>query len=262
MSFKILVPDTITCEIPGELGAAQVYDTRAPLPDSDLDADALVVWGMPPELLADASRRLKRVRWIQSLAAGADAVLSAGFPADAVVTSGVSLHDQTVTEHALALTLAAARSLHTLVRAQIGHRWASEIGGLQPVHNPEKFTTLRGAHVTIWGFGSIGRTLAPHLTALGARVTGIARTARQEGAYEVLAASKLPEILPRTDVLIMILPASDSTDSVLDAATLELLPRHSWLINVGRGATVDEGALIAALRKNESGGAAPDVDAP
>ena len=78
---------------------------------------------------------------------------------------------------ALALTLAAARQLHTLVRAQLGHRWAAELGGRQPAYDPNRFTTLRGAHVVIWGFGSIAQTLAPVLTTLGARVTGVARSA-------------------------------------------------------------------------------------
>ena len=61
---------------------------------------------------------------------------------------------------------AAARRLHRAFAAQRDHEWATDIGGLQPEPSPGVFSTLRGAHVTIWGFGSIGRTLAPHLTAL------------------------------------------------------------------------------------------------
>lgn len=259
MTFKVLVPNTITCEIPPELGSAQVYDTQVPLPQDVLDADVLVVWGMSEELLSDAAKRLKKLSWVQVLSAGAEAAAAAGFAPDVILTNGRSLHDLTVAEHALALTLAAARSLHTLVRSQIGHRWASEIGGLQPAITPDKFTTLRGARVTIWGFGSIGKTLAPHLTALGAHVTGVARTARQEGSYRVISTVELPEQLPHTDVLIMILPANAATEKSLDAAVLALLPKHAWVINVGRGATVDEEALIEALRNNEIGGAALDV---
>lgn len=259
MSFKILIPDTITCEIPPELGSAQIYDPRHPLPDSALDADALVVWGMESDLLPDAARRLKRVRWVQVLSAGAEAAAAAGFATDAVLTNGRSLHDRPVAEHALALTLAAARSLHTLVRAQIGHRWAGELGGAQPEPTPGKFTTLRGARVAIWGFGSIGSTLAPHLTALGAQVTGVARTARRAGAYDVIATEDLPKILPETDVLIMILPANEQTEKALNADLLALLPKHAWLVNVGRGATVDEDALIDSLTNRSIGGAALDV---
>src|SRR5690625_3806033 len=199
MTYKILIPDTVESEVPAELGRAQIYDASQPLPENALDADALVVWGMPSNLLSDAARRLQQVRWVQVLSAGAEAAAAAGFAPNVILTNGRSLHDRPVAEHALALTLAAARSLHTLVRAQIGHRWAGELGGAQPEPTPGKFTTLRGARVTIWGFGSIGSTLAPHLSALGAHITGVARTARQEGDYEVIATADLPEILPQTD---------------------------------------------------------------
>lgn len=259
MTYKILIPDTVECEVPAELGRAQIYDASQPLPENALDADALVVWGMPSNLLSDAARRLQQVRWVQVLSAGAEAAAAAGFAPNVILTNGRSLHDRPVAEHALALTLAAARSLHTLVRAQIGHRWAGELGGAQPEPTPGKFTTLRDARVTIWGFGSIGSTLAPHLSALGAHVTGVARTARQEGDYDVIATADLPAILPQTDVLIMILPANAATEKSLDASLLGLLPAHSWVVNVGRGATVDEDALIDSLRAGSIAGAALDV---
>jgi len=259
MTFKILIPNTVACEIPSELGEAQIYDSHRPLSDDALDADALVVWGMPYDLLPDAARRLKRVRWVQVLSAGAEAAAAAGFAPDVILTNGRSLHDRPVAEHALALTLAAARSLHTLVRAQIGHRWAGELGGAQPEPTPGKFTTLRGARVTIWGFGSIGSTLAPHLAALGAHVTGVARTARREGDYDVIATAELAQILPETDVLIMILPANAGTEKALNADLLALLPAQAWVVNVGRGATVDEDALIASLASGSIAGAALDV---
>lgn len=259
MTFKILIPDTVECEIPAELGTAQIYDSSEPLPDDALDADALVVWGMPKNLLPDAARRLKKVRWVQVLSAGAEAAAAAGFSENVILTNGRSLHDRPVAEHALALTLAAARSLHTLVRAQIGHRWASELGGVQPVAPTDSFVTLRDARITIWGFGSIGSTLAPHLTALGAHVTGVGRTARKEGEYQVMATEYLPRILPETDVLIMILPASPETENALSGELIDLLPAHAWLINVGRGVTVDEDALIERLRNKKIAGAALDV---
>ena len=57
----------------------------------------------------------------------------------------------------------------------------------------------------------------------------------------------------------MILPSLPSTQKILDAKRLSLLPRHAWLVNVGRGATVDEDALVAALRDGALAGAALDV---
>lgn len=176
--MKVLLPDSVELDVtlpPGVTGV--VYATAEPIPDDHLDAEVLVVWGNPPGQLADAARRLDRLRWVQTLAAGPDAVLQAGFGPDVTVTAGLGLHDRTVAEHTLALVLAAARRLNLLVRAQIGHRWAGELGGLQPVREKHSFRTLRDAHVVIWGFGGIAATLAPLLAALGARVTGVARSA-------------------------------------------------------------------------------------
>jgi phosphoglycerate dehydrogenase-like enzyme len=113
--------------------------------------------------------------------------------------------------------------------------------------------------VVIWGFGGIAATLAPLLTALGARVTGVARTAGERHGFPVVTADDLPALLPATDVLISILPATDSTVRILNAAVLDRLPPHAWVVNVGRGSTLDETALLAALRSGRIGGAALDV---
>ena len=158
--MKILIPDTIPLDL-AELSGADAeldpvgYRVAEPVPEEHVDAEALVAWSNPPAQMADAARRLTALRWVQDLAAGPGVTLQAGFPDRVVITSGRSLHDRTVAEHALALTLAAARHLHVAVRAQIGHRWAPEIGGLQPHDNVRGFTTLRDATVAIWGFGGI-----------------------------------------------------------------------------------------------------------
>jgi len=258
--LKILIPDTVPLD-PAELRSDDLepvrYRIAEPVPEAHVDAEALVIWSNGREQLADAARRMTRLRWIQDLAAGPGPVLQAGFPDDVLLTSGRSLHDRTVAEHALALTLAAARHVHRAVRAQIGHRWASEIGGLQPHDNAQGFTTLRDATVVIWGFGSIGRTLAPLCTALGANVIGVARSPRSEGSVTVV--DDVDAVLPEADVLVMILPTTPSTDRALDARRLALLRPAAWLVNVGRGSTVDEDALADALHAGGLAGAALDV---
>jgi phosphoglycerate dehydrogenase-like enzyme len=257
---KILLPDSVEIRLDLPPGVeAVVYAVDRAVPGEHVDAEAMVVWGNPPGQLRDAAERLADLKWVQTLAAGADAVLGAGFGPSVVVTNGRTLHDLTVAEHALALVLAAARRLHLLVRAQVGHRWAGEWGGLQPVVETGRFRTLRDANVTIWGFGGIAATLAPHLRALGARITGVARSAGERHGFPVVAASELPEVLPHTDVLFMILPATPETHHALDASVLASLPRHAWLVNVGRGSTVDEAALLDAVRSGRLGGAALDV---
>lgn len=255
---KILVPDTVPID-PAEIDGATVvgYPATEPVPEQHVDADALVAWGNSPEVLADAARRLTRLRWVQDLAAGPGATLGAGFADSVVITSGRSLHDATVAEHALALALAAARHLNVAVRAQIGHRWAREIGGLQPLDNSRGLTTLRDARVVVWGFGSIAATLAPLLTALGADVVGVARTARRVGEVDVV--TDIDDVLPTADILLMILPSTAATEHALDARRLALLPPAAWLVNVGRGPTVDEDALVEALKAGRLAGAALDV---
>jgi len=234
------------------------YRVDGPFPDEALDADVLVAWGNGRRNLRDAATRLTRVRWVQSLAAGPDTILEAGFGPDVVVTSGRGLHDGPVAEHTLALVLACARRLPDLVRAQQEHRWAAELGGIQEIRSDE-FRSLAGARVLVWGFGSIAGRLAPLLTALGAHVTGVATRSGERHGLPVVAAQDVGSVLPGTDVLINLLPATPATRHTVDAAVLAQLPPHAWVVNVGRGATLDESALLDAVRAGRLAGAALDV---
>ncbi len=256
----LLLPSTLTDEptVPADIRVLR-YDVHEPMPDDALDAEALVLWGNSDELLADAARRLTRLRWVQTLAAGPDAALAAGFADDVVITSGRGLHDGPVAEHTLALILAAARRLPELVRAQDAHRWAGDLGGMQDARPGQVFRTLDRSRVLIWGFGSIAARLAPLLTALGAQVTGVATTAGDRNGFPVISAFDLPDHLPRTDVLVSLLPATDRTRHAVDADVLSSLPAHAWVVNVGRGATLDEAALLEAIRAGRLAGAALDV---
>ena len=258
--MKILLPDSLPLApaLPEGVQAVR-YGVAAPVPDEHLDAEALVVWGNAPADLRAVAGRMPRLRWVQTLAAGPDAVLGAGFPDDVVVTSGVGLHDRPVTEHALALVLALLRRLPAALAAQAEHRWADELGGLQPLHPEEAVTTLLDARVLVWGFGNIGQNLAPLLQALGAQVRGVGRSAGERSGVPVVAEDRLEAELEHTDVLVMILPATEATAHALDAARLAALPRHAFVVNVGRGTTVDEPALVAALTDGGIAGAALDV---
>jgi phosphoglycerate dehydrogenase-like enzyme len=239
---------------------AAAYDVAQPVPDDLVDAEALVVWGNATPQLADAARRMSRLRWVQTLAAGPDAVLAAGFAPHVRVTSGRGLHDGPVAEHTLALVLAVARRLPELVRAQDAHRWAAELGGRQRLpHEGGEFRSLSGARVLIWGFGSIAARLAPLLTVLGAQVIGVASRAGQRAGDPVSTPEQAAQALPGTDVLIGILPATPATRRALDADVFARLPEHAWVVNVGRGATLDEQALLAAVRAGSIAGAALDV---
>lgn len=257
---KILYPTNVAGrpEVPSEVELVD-YDPRLPVPAEHHDAEVLVSWGSTVELMADAARRLTGLRWVQSLAAGPDVELAAGFGSRVVLTSGRSLHDETVAEHALMLVLAGLRGLRQLIPAQAEHRWRADLGGIRVEGADGRVETLSGARVLIWGFGAIAASLAPHLTALGATVTGAARTGGERAGYRVILAAELPGQLPDTDVLIMILPNAPDTRHALNAALLARLPARAWVVNVGRGSTVDEDALVAALRSGRLAGAALDV---
>ena len=258
--MKLLLPDSLPLAPAVPEGVQTVrYDASAPVPDEHLDAEALVVWGSSGADLRAVAGRMPGLRWVQTLAAGPDAVLAAGFPDDVVITSGSGLHDRPVAEHALALVLALLRRLPAAARAQEEHRWATELGGLQPLHPEGAVTTLLGARVLVWGFGSIGQTVAPVLQQLGAEVRGVARSAGERSGFPVVAEEDLAQELGQTDVLLMILPSTAATTRALDAERLAALPAHAYVVNVGRGSTVDEPALVAALSEGGIAGAALDV---
>lgn len=258
--MKILLPALVT-ETPRLPDGVQLVRYRAgrPIPQEHTDAEALVDWGNGPDVLADAARRLPRLRWVQTLSAGPDLVLGAGFADRVLLTGGVGLHDQPVAEHALALILALVRELPQAWRAQQRHEWAPALGGPRPLHPPGRITTLLGAEVLVWGFGSIGVTLAGHLARLGAHVTGVARSAGERSGYPVVAQAGLDAALAMTDVLVLVLPDTPETTNALSRDRIARLPAHALVVNVGRGSTVDEDALLAALTEGRLAGAGLDV---
>ncbi|PYG01798.1 Phosphoglycerate dehydrogenase [Georgenia satyanarayanai] len=260
--MKILLPDSLPLHpsLPDGVRAIS-YDASRPVPPEHRDAEALVVWGVSGDDLAEVAGDMPNLRWVQTLAAGPDSVLAAGFPDDVVITSGAGLHSPTVTEHALTLVLALLRRLPQAGAAQAAHRWDREIGGVQPLHPEGAVTSLIGAQVLVWGFGNIGQTLAPLLQSLGATVRGVARSAGERAGFEVVAEEDIATQLAQTDVLVMILPSTPETEKALDAERLAALPEHAYVVNVGRGSTVDEDALLTALTDGTIAGAALDVTA-
>lgn len=262
--MKLLYPTSLKLDIDSIEGFSvtlAAYDPRAPqIPSEHHDADILVTWANSPANLSYAKAHLPNLRWIQSLAAGPNDVLNAGFDANAVaVTTGSGLHDRTVAEHALGLLLNAARRFYEMRDYQLQSKWPQHLGGPQPDRPSDRFTTLRDARVLVWGFGNIAKTLVPSLTVLGAHVKGVARTPGVRDGIQIYGEDSLAELLPQTDALVMILPGSDSTYHALNAERLKLLPKHAWIVNVGRGTAIDEEALADALHEERIGGAALDV---
>lgn len=265
--MKILIPNTIPISLTQRDDVTAVlYNPVAPIPSEHHDAQAIVVWGGGAQHLRAWAQELTSLRWIAALSAGVDNIEQAGFASGITVTNASGLHDRPVKEHALAMILAATRRLDLMHNAQLESRWAKELGGGQPigVQNPGAGTfpglaTLDAARVAIWGFGSIGQALAPVLTMLGAQVTGVARSVGTRAGYPVISQEQALADLGNTDMLINILPGSPETKHIINADVFAALPNHAWLINVGRGISVDEQALVQALSTGQIGGAALDV---
>jgi len=256
----VLLPNTLDLERIDVDGVRFLtYDPAQPLTEEMRAADVLVTWGASGPWLEQVARAVPRLRWVQSLAAGPNAEQAAGFAPSVTITSGRGLHDRPVAEHALAMLLGAARRMHVLRDAQRERRWVGELGGIQPRHDPTAFRSLIGAHVVVWGFGRIGQRLAAYLLAMDARVTGVARSSGTRAGVRVVDVDHVDEALADADALVMILPSLPSTRGILGAERLSRLPPHAWLVNVGRGDTVNEQALIAALDEGRLAGAALDV---
>lgn len=260
--MKLLYPTSLVLDTKSLEGfgvSLHSYNVQETIPEDLVDAEILVTWTNSPSNLSDAAKRMKNLKWIQSLAAGPNDVFAAGFPSSVVVTTGSGLHDHTVAEHALALLLNAARRFFEMRDYQVQSKWPQHLGGPQPDRPKGKFTSLRGANVVVWGYGNIAKNLAPHLTSLGANIKGVARSHGVRNGVEVFSEDELDKLLPQTDALVMILPGSESTRHALNSERLKKLPNHAWIVNVGRGTSVDEDALFEALESGSIGGAALDV---
>lgn len=256
--MKILIPNTIalTLDVDAEV---VVYDVATAVPAEHRDAEVLVAWRNGPAQLAHAAGTMPGLRLVQTLASGADVALNAGFAAEVPICSGRSLHDGPVAEHTLTLILGAVRRLDRLHDAQHAHRWDDDFVAAQGAPATHDLHTLAGATVTIWGFGSIAARLAPMLQMLGAQVHGIARSSGERSGVPVVAEAEAAALLAVTDVLVSLVPATAQTADLFGARVFESLKPGAVFVNVGRGATVDEEALIAALESGHLRAAAIDV---
>ena len=135
-------------------------------------------------------------------------------------------------------------------------------------HKWEKFTIgeMRGKTMVIVGYGDIGRVCAQRAKGMGiARVVGVRRTTRSEGdgiADEIIGNEHLLTALPMADYVVLVLPLTAQTKKSFGERELGVMKPTALFINIGRGATVDDDALIAALRTHRIRGAALDVFHP
>ncbi|MEV7010535.1 D-isomer specific 2-hydroxyacid dehydrogenase family protein [Streptosporangium sp. NPDC051022] len=211
-----------------------------------------LVWLVPgePERLAALLDEHPGIGWVQFPWAGVERFATSGvFRRPVTFTCAKGSFAGQVSEHALMLTLACLRSVSLQARTP---RWCS----VDP-------RSLHGLRVTVLGGGGIATELVRLLRPFECRVTVIRRQAEKlEGAEETLPPTALHAVLPETDVLVVALALTPETRHVVGATELALLPAHAVLVNVARGAHVDTGALVEALRDGKISAAGLDVTDP
>jgi phosphoglycerate dehydrogenase-like enzyme len=193
----------------------------------------------------DVLKELPRLRVVQTVTAGVDWLLP-HVPDGVTLCDASGVHDTSTAEWAVAATLASVREFPRFARAQVEGRWDFATTG-----------ELSGSTVLIVGYGSIGAAIERRLAPFDVTILRVARRGR-DGVAPVDA---LPELLPTADVVILIVPLTDATRGMADAAFLSRLKDGALLVNAARGPVVDTDALVAEL---ESGRirAAVDVTDP
>lgn len=211
-------------------------------------ADALVSFGL--DLDAAMVESAPRLRWVQCLGTGVDRLLAhLDRRPDILLTSARGVHGPPVAEMALMLMLALARRLPTLLDHQRERTWRRPAGQL-----------LFGSTLGIAGMGVIGAALAERARVLGMDVVGFGSAERAvPGLKSYRLYADLPAIAPDLDWLVILTPMTEDTKGLFNETLFRSMKRSAYLVNLARGAVVDDGALAAALSGSEIAGAALDV---
>lgn len=224
-----------------------IHEVRWPnLAQADVDA-ADVVFGNIPANMLDAAPNLK---WVHLSSAGTDGymyLLDRGI----VLTNATGAYNDSIAEIMLAFTGALCIGLPGYVRNQQQGLWKRN-GWAK---------TILGSTVVILGCGNIGTAYAQRMHALGAYVIGVRRNAATcpEGVDEMVTMEQADRVLPRADIVAMIMPNTPETVNFMDARRIGLLKDGALLVNCGRGNALDPDALYDALISGKLDGAAIDV---
>lgn len=229
----------------------------------DLLAKAHVLLGVPgedPAMLTRVVREAPHLRWIQGTAAGTgELVRKAGLnPAElerVALTAANGVHASQLAEWVMFGLLAFTKGLPKLLADAAARDWT---------HYPVR--ELRGRRLLVVGMGAIGREVARQAAAMGMQVTGVRRSSAFRagvgsgaGTGPAGNAVELPRFVAEADAVVLALPHTPETVGLFSRELIGLLRPEAVVVNVGRGATVDEQALIEALIDSRIAGAALDV---
>jgi D-2-hydroxyacid dehydrogenase (NADP+) len=226
----------------------QIFHNKSEVTGELSDIDVMMMFGIEvQDFMLSGAPRLK---WIQSLATGVDHFLRCpSLKPNVLITSGRGIHGPPMREQVVYMMMAIGRDAVRAVGDQKAHFWERRL-----------WSTLHGKTAAIAGTGVVGSAIGELLKALGMHVIGVTRTPRQEAGFdEMIATDRLLDAVRRADYLVNMLPASPDNIDLFDAAVFDAMKPTAYYISAGRGQTVDETALLAALRERRIAGAALEV---
>tara|TARA_B100000029_G_scaffold510725_2_gene602895 strand:+ start:2339 stop:3340 length:1002 start_codon:yes stop_codon:yes gene_type:complete len=227
--------------------APNLETLRSSLPGTEI----LLGWNFEADTLEKAWDQATHLKWIQWGGAGVDAVL---FPelveSDVILTNMRGIFDRAMAEYVLGLIIAFAKDFPETYKAQTERRWSYRLTNC-----------IEKSNVLIVGTGGIGRMIGYLLKAVGCHVNGVARTARSaDDVFNITyAIDDLNKALIKADYVVLAAPLTTRTKNFFGEIQFATMKNSSYLINVGRGALIDENALIDALQNKNISGAALDV---
>lgn len=206
----------------------------------------------------DAVKAAHNVKWIHYTSSG----IGQQFFASELDARGVTLTSSTgsnaepVAQTGFTGLLMLARGFPSYIQDQHRHEWRPLRGATLP-------DDLRGQTLLLIGVGAVGMVFAGYARAFGLKVIGVRRSSRKpsDPVDELHPPSRLPELLPRADWIVIACPLTRETRNLLDADAFSYIKQGARLINIGRGEVVDEAAMIGALRSGRLAGAALDAHA-
>ena len=218
------------------------------------DAEGYFGFGITADLVSAA----RLLRWVHSAAAGVGGALGAGLADDVQLTNSAGIHGAPIAEFVVAGVLHFMRGLDVAIAQQRRGEWSKAFF----VAEGSPLREVSGARVLIVGAGGLGSEIARRLAALGAHCVGLRRRpalGAPEGFAEVHGLDRLDHELPRADVLVLAAPLTAETQDLVTRDRLALLPRGAIVVNVARGALLDEEALADQLAAGRLRGAVLDV---
>src|SRR5215472_15016772 len=230
-----------------------VGDSAQDFAQAAADADIIFNWSASLALLRDVFLISPRLRWIHSRSAGLEQSL---FPelieSDVILTNGSGVFSPSLGEFALGAILYFAKDFRRMIRNQMAGVWGQF-----------DITMISGQTLGIVGYGSIGRAVAARARALDMKVLGLRRSAEQSKSDtlvdHVYVPGQLLEMLSQCDYIVVTLPFTAQTRGLIGEREFAVMQKNAVLINIGRGPTIDERAMIKALSENRIRGAALDV---